>query len=208
MFVSFSWDDGVEDQKVIDVFLKQDITSITFFPCIWPFCKNLKRLRMYDTFDVGCHTFGHPLFSKTEDHVVRTEICTSKAVLEDQLHRCINSFATPNGEYSGRIRDLVSPFGFEYIRTTGCPSPNGWMETNLWHDKTWVLHPSSDIDSRNLLKSYRYTSGNLPYMAIFGHSHTVNLQLLSDTLKMMKDDGHVFVTHSKLVRKMNQRLYI
>jgi len=56
----------------------------------------------------AAHTVTHPDLTRlTADHV-RSEVCDSKAVIEDALGTAVTSFAYPYGRYDRRVREIVA----------------------------------------------------------------------------------------------------
>jgi peptidoglycan/xylan/chitin deacetylase (PgdA/CDA1 family) len=55
----------------------------------------------------GAHTLTHPDLTRLPVDRVETEICRSKAVIEDALGKPVNCFAYPFGRYDQRSREIV-----------------------------------------------------------------------------------------------------
>ncbi len=55
----------------------------------------------------GAHTLTHPDLTRLTPDRVETEICDSKAMIEDTLSAPVTTFAYPYGRYDARSRELV-----------------------------------------------------------------------------------------------------
>ncbi len=66
----------------------------------------------------GSHTANHVVLPLENREVIKEEITSSKAVLEDQLGCRVTSFAYPNGEYTSDIRLSAAEAGFTAAVTT------------------------------------------------------------------------------------------
>jgi peptidoglycan/xylan/chitin deacetylase (PgdA/CDA1 family) len=62
--------------------------------------------------EIGSHSVTHPHLDTLSRQDARTEIVSSKAVLEDELQTSIITFAYPNGYSSRAVRRLVREAGF------------------------------------------------------------------------------------------------
>ncbi len=68
--------------------------------------------------DFAAHTVNHVILPLEDDSVINNEIAASKADLETHLGKKVISFAYPNGEYNGAIRNQVALSGYKIAVTT------------------------------------------------------------------------------------------
>lgn len=66
----------------------------------------------------GGHTSNHVVLPLESSDVIKNEIETSKALLEEQLGKKAVSFAYPNGEYNPAIRQMTANAGYTVAVTT------------------------------------------------------------------------------------------
>jgi peptidoglycan/xylan/chitin deacetylase (PgdA/CDA1 family) len=59
--------------------------------------------------EFGAHTLTHPDLTRLSVKLAESEICDSKAIIEDALSTPSASFAYPYGPYDIRCREIVSP---------------------------------------------------------------------------------------------------
>jgi len=57
--------------------------------------------------EFGAHTCTHPDLSLIHSHLIKKEICNSKAIIEDALGIPVSCFAYPYGRYNHKIRNIV-----------------------------------------------------------------------------------------------------
>ena len=123
MKIDISFDDGHQlDLRTMDLLKKHDLTAIFFIPILsWGF-SNLKR---YKGFQVGCHTFSHPMdLKQLSDDELRFEVVDSKRMLEKEWGSTLEWFCPPRGRGDERVKKQVLDAGFDRYRTTlvGCTS--------------------------------------------------------------------------------------
>ena len=57
--------------------------------------------------EFGAHTCTHPDLTLIPPHLVKKEVCDSKAIIEDALGTPVSCFAYPYGRYNHRVRNIV-----------------------------------------------------------------------------------------------------
>jgi peptidoglycan/xylan/chitin deacetylase (PgdA/CDA1 family) len=57
--------------------------------------------------EFGAHTCTHPNLSLIHSHLVKEEVCKSKAIIEDALGTPVSCFAYPYGRYNHQVRSIV-----------------------------------------------------------------------------------------------------
>jgi peptidoglycan/xylan/chitin deacetylase (PgdA/CDA1 family) len=60
--------------------------------------------------DFGAHTLTHPDLTRLPVQQLETEVCESKAIIENALGTTVASFAYPYGRYDRRSRELVQRY--------------------------------------------------------------------------------------------------
>jgi peptidoglycan/xylan/chitin deacetylase (PgdA/CDA1 family) len=71
-----------------------------------------------DGIDIGGHTATHPLLTYESDEAVRRELNECREVLQQKLGTAVRSFAYPNGDFDGRVRQAVANAGYGWAYTT------------------------------------------------------------------------------------------
>jgi peptidoglycan/xylan/chitin deacetylase (PgdA/CDA1 family) len=69
--------------------------------------------------EIGAHSHTHPYLDTLPAAAAREEIVRSKALLEDELGRPVESFAYPNGYSSAAVRRLVREAGYRSACAVG-----------------------------------------------------------------------------------------
>jgi len=57
--------------------------------------------------EFGAHTCTHPDLTRIPPHLVKKEVCDSKAIIEDALGTPVSCFAYPYGRYNHQVRNIV-----------------------------------------------------------------------------------------------------
>jgi peptidoglycan/xylan/chitin deacetylase (PgdA/CDA1 family) len=100
-------------QEIVDTLIENDVPA-TMFPMGWWASENPEFLRALDAarFVIGTHGDQPLMLSGMPDEVVRTDIETSVATIEDVLGREIDEYFTPYASESDeRVRLIVSELG-------------------------------------------------------------------------------------------------
>lgn len=69
-------------------------------------------------FEIGSHTISHPDLSVISVEKARSEIFSSKQILENMIGKTVVSFCYPSGKYNAETIDLVKEAGYQYAVTT------------------------------------------------------------------------------------------
>ncbi len=80
----------------------------------WEMIREMSR----NGIDFGGHTANHVILPLEVESVMKTEIDRCKQTLESELGGKVASFAYPNGEYNGLIKQLAANAGFSLAVTT------------------------------------------------------------------------------------------
>lgn len=57
--------------------------------------------------EFGAHTCTHPDLTLIPSHLLKKEVCDSKAIIEEALGASVSCFAYPYGRYNHRVRNIV-----------------------------------------------------------------------------------------------------
>jgi len=80
--------------------------------------EELRSCQKSGVLEIGAHTSTHASLSALTADQIRTEVCGSKATLEDILGRTVRDFSYPYGdrlEFAAPIADLVAEAGFDRV---------------------------------------------------------------------------------------------
>src|SRR5438105_2352846 len=101
--IKASFDDGAkQDLKIVDLVNKYDIDTVLYWPYYPERCNEIKgreslsleeMTEIAKMFEVGSHTLTHPLLTRINPLVARTEIEHSKLALSDRFEQNILSFS-------------------------------------------------------------------------------------------------------------------
>ena len=83
-----------------------------YAPCSWA---ELRRMADSGLVEIGSHSVTHPIFSSLSDEETWRELATSRAHIESELGRKVESFCFPNGkpvDYLPRHLDQVQRAGY------------------------------------------------------------------------------------------------
>jgi len=76
-------------------------------------------LARHSLFEIGAHTFNHPMLSRLSADEQEDEIARSKHDLENMIERPIMSFSYPHGSYSEVTIEIVNRLKFHHACTVG-----------------------------------------------------------------------------------------
>lgn len=74
---------------------------------------------------IESHTVTHPMLTKIDEEQLSFELEASKATLESELDRSINTLCYPNGAYDERVSNAVEMAGYNCAVTTQYGFANG-----------------------------------------------------------------------------------
>ncbi|HEV2339195.1 MAG TPA: polysaccharide deacetylase family protein [Patescibacteria group bacterium] len=125
IIVTTSWDDGHKlDRKLALLLKKYNIKGTLYVsPLNHEFAKKdlLSKIDMVSlskNFEIGAHTMHHLHLSQIPLQLADKEIRDSKKYLENIIHKRVQSFCYPYGDYNENIAKLVEKNGFLLARTT------------------------------------------------------------------------------------------
>lgn len=120
-----SWDDGcVFDNKIVALLEKYNLPGIFYIPnnCQLAEEQSLDSLEIKELskkFEIGGHTFSHPMDMKLLDEVMlEIEIGQNKRWLERLIDKEITSFCYPRGRYNEQVIEKLIDLDFKEARTT------------------------------------------------------------------------------------------
>jgi hypothetical protein len=118
--VTLSWDDGHPlDMRIADLMLRHGLRGTFYVP------RNAERgvltavqiRQLSRTFEIGAHTLGHILLTRTSDQNARQEILGGKQWLEDVTGKPCSLFCPPGGRYGKRHLPMIERAGYSGLRT-------------------------------------------------------------------------------------------
>jgi hypothetical protein len=118
--MTLSWDDGHPlDMRVADLMLRHGLRGTFYVP------RTAERGTMIEAqirelsnvFDVGAHTLGHVVLTRTSDRQAYLEIAGAKHWIEDVTGRPCPLFCPPGGRYAERHLRMIERAGYRAIRT-------------------------------------------------------------------------------------------
>lgn len=80
--------------------------------------EEVKEIDTNTPVSIGSHTVTHPILTKCSDEQSGFEISESRKILQQWLHRDVNHFAYPNGEYTEREIKFLKESGYKTAFTT------------------------------------------------------------------------------------------
>ena len=89
--------------------------------------------------EIGTHSHGHPQLDQVALSELRTELTTSKALLEDTLGFAVPGLAYPFGYSNSRVRQVASNIGFAHAYAVGNviarpgSDPLAWLRRTIRH---------------------------------------------------------------------------
>jgi glycosyltransferase involved in cell wall biosynthesis len=157
IFVTTSWDDGHKlDKKLADLLLRYNIKG-TFY--ISPKNSEFKEadlltgneiIELSKNFEIGGHTLTHPVLSRLEDDVSKSEIIEGKKYLENLTGKEVTSFCYPRGDFSNTHIKILKEAGFRLARTVKRFSFNAG--SNLYQIPTTIHAYKHKSDVYSILK--------------------------------------------------------
>jgi peptidoglycan/xylan/chitin deacetylase (PgdA/CDA1 family) len=80
--------------------------------------EGVKRISLYSSVIIGCHTVSHPILINCSDKDAYMEISESKKHLEQWINKKVTFFAYPNGDYGDREIKILKEVGFSLAFST------------------------------------------------------------------------------------------
>lgn len=188
MYVSCSWDDGIDDELVIDALQTAGIKKVTFFPCVWGDLSRRDADRLYDGYEVGNHTFRHHKASELSPDELEADIRKMEEVLRAKLGITPKGFAFPFGDLNEILHEQVISLGYQYTRG---------VRKQLEHPN--FIGPNAEFGRPGFWEAYK-TAGKI--FVFYGHAGLTTEKELKEAFLRMLGDGCVFVTHAELTRKI------
>ncbi len=122
--VTTSWDDGhVLDVQLATLLKKYGITGTFYLSPENQEFPSEKLLHQSDLaalsgFEIGAHTVTHPFLPHVSADAARTEIVSSKAIIEKWTGKEVASFCYPKGGYTKVHENIVRDASYKLARTT------------------------------------------------------------------------------------------
>jgi hypothetical protein len=118
--MTLSWDDGHPlDMRVADLMLRHGLRGTFYVPRAAERGTMIEaQIReLSDVFDIGAHTLGHVVLTRTCDRQAYLEIAGAKHWIEDVTGRPCSLFCPPGGRYAKRHLRMIERAGYRAIRT-------------------------------------------------------------------------------------------
>jgi hypothetical protein len=118
--MTLSWDDGHPlDAQIAEMMLRHGLRGTFYVPrsaergtMSAPQIRDLAQV-----FEVGAHTLGHVILTRTRDRQACREIFGAKRWLEDVTGQPCSLFCPPGGRYGARHLRMIEHAGYSAIRT-------------------------------------------------------------------------------------------
>jgi peptidoglycan/xylan/chitin deacetylase (PgdA/CDA1 family) len=120
MIFTSSWDDGNElDIKLSKILSEFDVKGTFYIPINFKMRslseKDIRKLSK--NFEIGSHSFSHPVMTKLEQKEIFAEASKSKSILESIIKKKIRCFAYPFGICNVKVARIIGSAGYSYGRT-------------------------------------------------------------------------------------------
>jgi peptidoglycan/xylan/chitin deacetylase (PgdA/CDA1 family) len=116
-------------------------------------------------FEIGAHTFGHPILTNCSEMEAREEIGTTKEILAGITGSPIDAFAYPNGmpgrDFSSIHVDMVKRAGYKYAVTTGTGAAR-WNSSAFQIPRFTPWGPTTNRRNIQIARNILSTAKELP----------------------------------------------
>lgn len=212
-YVTFSFDDGVEqDKRFVSELNKYGFkatfninTGIQTRANCWVnngveiHRMNIKGLKeLYAGHEVAVHSLTHPFLEKLDDETVFNELYYDKKNIEEIFGTEVVGMAYPYGTYNDRVIKIARDLGIKYARTAGTSMKFSVPEDLMKY--TGTCHFSNSeifrlIDEFDALED----DGERKILYIWGHTYEFDVMqkwgLLTEILERLKTVNAQFVTN-------------
>lgn len=212
-YVTFSFDDGVEqDKRFVSELNKYGFkatfninTGIQTRANCWVnngveiHRMNIKGLKeLYAGHEVAVHSLTHPFLEKLDDETVFNELYYDKKNIEEIFGTEVVGMAYPYGTYNDRVIKIARDLGIKYARTAGTSMKFSVPEDLMKY--TGTCHFSNSeifrlIDEFDALED----NGERKILYIWGHTYEFDVMqkwdLLTKILERLKTVNAQFVTN-------------
>lgn len=212
-YVTFSFDDGVEqDKRFVSELNKYGFkatfninTGIQTRANCWVnngveiHRMNIKGLKeLYAGHEVAVHSLTHPFLEKLDDETVFNELYYDKKNIEEIFGTEVVGMAYPYGTYNDRVIKIARDLGIKYARTAGTSMKFSVPEDLMKY--TGTCHFSNSeifrlIDEFDALED----NGERKILYIWGHTYEFDVMqkwgLLTEILERLKTVNAQFVTN-------------
>lgn len=186
MIFETSWDDNCpENKRLAKLLLKYKMPATFYLTGKNLNIKETKEL-IRQGFDIGCHTFTHPMdIKRLSPKQKQAEITAAKKWMEKVLDYEITSFCYPRGRYNDECLRLVQYAGYKEARTTivlatKFDDPHKKPTTIHWFDRAEYLGK----DLLEIAKEY-YDKAKAEdtYFHLWGHGWEIEKYNLWESLE-------------------------
>jgi len=216
--LTMSYDDGnIEDRRLVEIFNKYGIKG-TFHLNSGLESDNLddpsadhrylpisEYKELYKGHEVSCHTYHHPMISRTPMEHIADQILEDKKALEAAVGYPIRGMSYPYGALNDEIVNLLPSLGIKYSRTVWS-TEEFYPENDFLRWKPTCHHDSDLIKLGRKFLDLPYNL-NLWMMYVWGHSYEFrvhdNWDLIEDFCKMMSGQDDIwYATNIEIVEYM------
>lgn len=171
-----SWDDGHPlDLKLGELLLKYKVPATFYIPIKnregRPTLKKDEIRRLAKNFEIGGHTYSHPVLTKLTSKEAELEIVRGKEELEQITGKKVTSFCYPRGEYNNSIKDIVKRAGFKDARTARMYSLKSNADPFEINPNFHFFHHPLPIYMAHLIK-WRDLNSLMPLLSTYGRDIT------------------------------------
>lgn len=188
--LTFSYDDGVEQDKRLVSLFKQHGVKGTFnlsthlfgrSHSLWPFQRWMTGEEQVALFagsgmEVAAHSHTHPELPMLDNPTVLWEILRNRQQLEAMFDTPVHGLAYPQGAYDDRVVRLLYDAGIYYARTAhlsgnGFAQPGDWLR---WIPTCHHGHHTLPGLARDFVE--RQPDGHAFLFCVWGHSYEFDAQ--------------------------------
>jgi hypothetical protein len=159
-------------------------------------------------FDIGCHSYSHPILTKLDEESIFREIRYAKEALESIVGKEVKVFCYPKGIYNKEIIEAVKKAGFIAARTVRVLEYR--VDLNSPFEIGTTIHaPVGGFTQikRFFISSRVFSNIRLPLYLLYKRAVIGNwLKLAMEALNFIKRNGGIFHLwgHSSVIDKYNE----
>lgn len=182
MALTFSWDDGVEEDRPLVKFMNEHGLRGTFNLNSGSLGRpdrpaNNKRIdasevaSLYQGHEVAIHTVTHPHLAKLDASQIVREVLEDRVALEDIVGYPVRGMAYPYGTFSQQVIDILRTMGIVYARTTQMANPCFPPAEPLAWAATGHMFSQTPENMAERFKLMHASPGRSNVFFVWGHSY-------------------------------------
>ncbi len=173
------------DKRIIDILIKTKTPATFFMGGKWVEAhqREAKFLGIIPFFELGNHSYSHPLFTRLPDRAIAEEIDRTQEIIYKITGRQVHYFRAPYGKYNLHVSEIAASRGLKLVQWDVVSSD-----------------PDPKMDEKKLARIVlnRAKNGSIIIMHANGRGwHTS--QALPVIIDDLKKKGFTFVTLSRLM---------